>query len=311
MTGNFQGRMGFTPHLSTKASKNMSTATFTETFLRRDRSVVLVGLGLIILLSWVYLGYLAWNMASMMDMSDASMGMEMAMPAIQPWAVIDYVLMFIMWSVMMFAMMTPSAAPMVLTYTKINRQRQTQIKPVPGTAVFFLGYLLVWTAFSAVATLAQGGLHAATLLSPMMETTSPVLGGIILIAAGVFQFTPLKYACLSHCRTPLGYFMTEWREGRWGALVMGAAAWSFLRRLLLADNGLALCGRCHEPVLDCRHRGLCIGRKTAAGWSQSKLGHWGADDRLGCLDDYWCPDLREKSVSPMELDSFYSFLGGF
>jgi predicted metal-binding membrane protein len=204
----------------------MTTATFTETFLRRDRSVVLAGLGSIVLLSWVYLGYLAWDMATMMDMSDASMGW-MAMPAIQPWGAVDYLLMFIMWSVMMFAMMTPSAAPMVLTYTKINRQRQAQLKPVPGTAIFYMGYLLVWTAFSAMATLAQGGLHAATLLSPMMETTSPVLGGIILIAAGVFQFTPLKYACLSHCRTPLGYFMTEWREGKLGALVMGVRHGAF------------------------------------------------------------------------------------
>jgi len=205
----------------------MTSATFTETVLRRDRSVVLAGLGSIVLLSWVSLGFLAWDMATLMDMSDAGMGMEMAMPAIQPWGTIDYILMFIMWSVMMFAMMTPSAAPMILTYTKINRQRQAQLKPAAGTAVFYLGYLLVWTAFSAGATLAQGGLHAATLLSPMMETTSPVLGGIILIAAGVFQFTPLKHACLSHCRTPLGFFMAEWREGKLGALVMGVRHGAF------------------------------------------------------------------------------------
>jgi predicted metal-binding membrane protein len=227
LTGNFQARTDFTPLSLTRTGKRMTSVTFTGTFLRRDRPVVLAGLGSIVLLSWVYLGYLAWNMTTMMDMSDAGMGMEMAMPAIQPWGTIDYVLMFIMWSVMMFAMMTPSAAPMVLTYTRINRQQQAQLKPVPGTAVFYLGYLLVWTAFSAVATLAQGGLHAATLLSPMMETTSPVLGGIILIAAGVFQFTPLKYACLSHCRTPLGFFMAEWRDGKWGALVMGGRHGAF------------------------------------------------------------------------------------
>lgn len=199
----------------------MTLATFTENVLRRDRSVVLAGLGAIILLSWAYLGYLAWDMANMMKISDVNMGMKMAMPAFQPWGPVDYLLMFIMWSVMMFAMMTPSAAPMILTYTKIARQQKTTIKPVLGTAVFYFGYLLVWMAFSAAATLAQGGLHAATLLSPLMETTSPVIGGIILIAAGVFQFTPLKYACLSHCRTPMGYFMTEWREGKLGALVMG------------------------------------------------------------------------------------------
>lgn len=199
----------------------MSIATFTETVLRRDRSVVLVGLGAIVLLSAAYTIYLAQNMAGMIDMGQASMGMEMAMPVIQPWSGMDYWMMFVMWAVMMFAMMTPSAAPMVLTYTKISRRQQTGLQPVWGTVAFYLGYLLIWTAFSAVATLTQGVLHAATLLSPMMETTSPVLGGVILIAAGVFQFTPLKHACLSHCRTPLGYFMSEWREGRWGALVMG------------------------------------------------------------------------------------------
>ena len=205
----------------------MISATFTETFLRRDRFVVLIGLGVIILLSWVYIGYMAWDMANMMGMSDAGMGMEMAMPTFQPWGIVDFFLVFIMWTVMQMAMMTPSAAPMVLTYTKINRQRQSQLKPALGTAVFYLGYILVWMAFSATAALAQGGLHAATLLSPMMETTSPVLGGIILIAAGVFQFTPLKHACLSHCRTPLGFFMAEWREGKMGALVMGVRHGAF------------------------------------------------------------------------------------
>lgn len=198
-----------------------SVATMTEALLRRDRAIVLAGLGAIVLLSWGYMVYLAVGMANMMTMSEPAMGAGMAMPSVQPWGTLDYVLMFIMWSVMMFAMMTPSAAPMVLTYARISRQRQAELAPVAGTATFFLGYLLVWTAFSLVATLVQGGLHAAALLSPMMETTSPILGGIVLIAAGVFQFTPLKHACLSHCRTPLGYFMTEWRDGKWGALVMG------------------------------------------------------------------------------------------
>ena len=69
--------------------------------------------------------------------------------------------------------------------------------------------------------LGQGLLHAASLLSPMQEITSPILGGIVLIATGIFQFTPFKQACLNHCRTPMGYFMTEWRDGQWGAFVMG------------------------------------------------------------------------------------------
>lgn len=89
------------------------------------------------------------------------------------------------------------------------------------TAVFLLGYLLVWTAFSAAATLAQWGLHAAALLSPAMVSTSPLVGGLLLAGAGVFQLTPLKRACLSHCRSPLHFFMGEWKEGKLGGLAMG------------------------------------------------------------------------------------------
>jgi len=199
----------------------MSIATFTETVLRRNRTVVLVGLGATVLLSAVYTVYLAQTMGSMMDMGHAHAGMEMSMPVVQPWGAMDYWLMFVMWSVMMIAMMTPSAAPMILTYTKISQRRQIASKPLLETAVFYLGYLIIWTVFSAVATWIQGLLHAASLLSPMMEISSPILGGLILIATGIFQFTPFKQSCLSHCRTPMGYFMTEWREGQWGALVMG------------------------------------------------------------------------------------------
>ena len=151
----------------------MSLVTFTETMLRRDRAVVLVGLSTIVVLSWTYLIYLAGDMSSMMVMSDAGTAMEMAMPAVQPWGAVDYWLMFVMWAVMMFAMMTPSAAPMVLTYTKINRQQEDKLGPVWGTAVFFFGYLLIWTLFSAAATLAQGGLHAATLLLSLIHISEP------------------------------------------------------------------------------------------------------------------------------------------
>ena len=206
----------------------MTTATFTETILRRNRAVVTGGLVAVVLLSSVYTIYLARSMGAMMDMSQVGMshaehvhaGMEMSMPMVQPWGVTDYWLMFVMWSVMMIAMMTPSAAPMILTYTKIS-QRQADAQPVWGTALFYLGYLITWAVYSAVATWIQGLMHDASLLSPMQEISSPVLGGFILIGTGIFQFTTFKQACLNHCRTPMGYFMTEWRDGRWGALVMG------------------------------------------------------------------------------------------
>ena len=121
----------------------------------------------------------------------------------------------------MVAMMVPSAAPMVLLFASVNRKRRERTSPYVPTAFFLLGYLLVWTSFSAAATLLQWSLHTAALLSSMMVSTSPLLGGFLLVAAGVFQFTPLKRACLSHCRSPLHFFMGEWKDGKSGALAMG------------------------------------------------------------------------------------------
>ena len=90
-----------------------------------------------------------------------------------------------------------------------------------GLLFFLLGYLAVWTGFSALAAVAQWILHALALLSPMMVSTSPLLGGVLLLVAGVFQWTPLKSACLTHCRSPLSFLMTDWGEGKWGAFFMG------------------------------------------------------------------------------------------
>ncbi|GIX48587.1 MAG: metal-binding protein [Candidatus Tectimicrobiota bacterium] len=191
----------------------MSTAL--ETLLKRDRLVVMSGLVGIAALAWAYMGYLAADMAAM----DAAMAL--AMPRLQAWGLLELVLLGVMWAVMMVAMMVPTAAPMLLLFATINRRRRAQQRPYVPTAIFLGGYLLVWTAFSAVATLAQWGLHAAALLSPMMASRSPLLGGGLLLAAGIYQWTPLKYTCLRHCRTPLGFLMTDWREGAKGALAMG------------------------------------------------------------------------------------------
>ena len=87
--------------------------------------------------------------------------------------------------------------------------------------MFAAGYLLVWGSFSAIATVLQWSLESARLLSPMLETTSRWLGAGILIAAGLWQLTPLKAMCLRHCRTPLGFLIGHWRAGPLGALRMG------------------------------------------------------------------------------------------
>ena len=196
-------------------------AEIAEAVFRRDHRIVSAGLAGVILVAWAYMFYMARDMTATMGTQGPMMGMDMAMPDPRSWGAVDMAFIFLMWVVMQVAMMIPSASPMILMFAKLNRQREGERSHLFSTLIFFFGYVLVWAAFSVGATIAQWGMHDAALLSPMMVSTSPILGGVILIAAGVFQFTPLKQACLHRCRSPLGFFLTEWREGRRGALLMG------------------------------------------------------------------------------------------
>jgi predicted metal-binding membrane protein len=187
-----------------------------DALLRRDRVVLLAALAVLSLASWAYLVYDARKMAT-----TGACCAVVANADLRTWLSADVLLLFVMWAVMMVAMMAPTAAPMVLTFAAVNRRRRQADRPYVPTAFFLLGYLLAWTIFSAAATAAQWALHATALLSTQMVGTSPALGGAILVAAGVFQLTPQKQACLAHCRTPLTFIMTEWRDGPAGALRMG------------------------------------------------------------------------------------------
>jgi predicted metal-binding membrane protein len=160
----------------------LNGATILETMLRRDRVVVMGALGVIAGLAWAYIGYLAWEMQEMGD---------------------------------------GGAVGMLLAFATINRRRRERHEPDVATAVFLCGYLLVWVGFSVLATLVQWGLQSAALLSPMMAGTSPILGGTLLIAAGIFQWTPVKDVCLAHCRSPMSFILSDWREGIGGAVLMG------------------------------------------------------------------------------------------
>jgi predicted metal-binding membrane protein len=150
------------------------------------------------------------------DRMMADMGMTMDVP----WTAADVFLTFAMWAVMMIGMMAASAAPVILLFAAMRRHRDAQRWPLVVFA-FGTGYLLVWIGFSAGAALAQWALRSAAMLTPMMKTSSARLGGVILIAAGVYQLTPFKGACLTHCRSPLGFLMSRWRDGTAGALRMG------------------------------------------------------------------------------------------
>ena len=193
----------------------MSGITTLEQVLRRDRAVVAVALTFLTILCWVYLVDMAVAMSAMPSMEEG-----LPMTQIASWTVGYFAMMFMMWVIMMIGMMVPSVAPMVLIYTGFVRKRA-------GAATYFLtsfflsGYLVVWTAFSLVATLLQCLLDEVALLSPMMVSTSPWLGAGLLAAAGIYQMTPWKSACLAHCRSPIQFIMQHWRSGRWGGFVMG------------------------------------------------------------------------------------------
>jgi len=165
-------------------------------------------------LAWSYLGYQSWAMDHMDQV-------DMAMPSLQAWGAEDLALVFTMWVIMMIGMMAPSASPMVLLFARIQNGRPGSGQPMVASGLFLLGYLLAWTGFSLAATLIQWGMHAALLSTPALAGAGSILGGAVLIAAGLYQWTPAKRACLTHCRTHLAFLFAEWREGAQGALVMG------------------------------------------------------------------------------------------
>jgi predicted metal-binding membrane protein len=178
--------------------------------LRRDRRLVLAGLVGLAALPWLYL---AWEAATMASMAPADDGL--------PPALGHAVLTFLMWAVMMVGMMVPSAAPAVLLYASMARGTRERGAPFPGVWVFALGYLAAWTSFSALVTVLQLALERVALLSPMAETEGRWLAGALLVAAGAWQWLPVKAACLRHCRAPFQFFLTRWRPGGRGAFAMG------------------------------------------------------------------------------------------
>lgn len=198
-----------------------------EAVVRRDRWVVGGLLALVVLLAWAYtLAGLGVH-----DMDAASMGMteaeHEAMLRRLGWTPGYALLMFAMWWIMMVAMMAPSAAPMVLIYSAIVRKSGNAGSTIPLTGLSLAGYLLAWAGFSVAATLAQWGLERSGLMSPMGMATETVLGGGLLIAAGLYQLSPLKQACLGKCRNPILFLTQRWRPGAMGALRLGAehGAW--------------------------------------------------------------------------------------
>ena len=182
-----------------------------ERVLRNDRLVALAGIAFVVLLAW---GYLLAGAG--IDMSMAGMEMDP-----MPWAVDHALIIFIMWWVMMIAMMVPSAAPTILLFSTIKRKQEPSGRTSMEAYIFLLGYLLMWAAFSIAAVFVQWVLESLGWMSMEMTSSNAILGRIILLAAGLNQFTPPKAACLRHCQSPVIFFSQDWRPGNLGALRMG------------------------------------------------------------------------------------------
>jgi predicted metal-binding membrane protein len=196
-----------------------------ESVLRRDRTIVGAALVGMVVLSWTYLLAGAGTGMSALQMSGLPTAAHMSGPiaVMQPmsWTLGYSLVIFVMWWLMMLAMMLPSAAPMILLFAALTRKRQEAGAPYMGAGLFGSGYLAVWGGFSVLAVALQWQLDAIALLSPMMLTTSLALGALLLIGAGVWQFMPLKHACLRQCRSPVEFLTRHWRTGRAGAFLMG------------------------------------------------------------------------------------------
>lgn len=187
--------------------------------LKRDRVVVLAALTIITLLAWTYLWSVArqvaipdiqgmQNMPGMKDMPGKAMS-AMA-PAFSKWSLGHAVSQFAMWAVMMVGMMTPSVTPVVMIYARFADQAASQgVTRFASPLWFALGYLSLWTVFAIDATGAQWGLERAALLTPMLASANRVFGGAVLVLAGIYQWSPFKDTCLSHCRAPLAYVQSQ------------------------------------------------------------------------------------------------------
>lgn len=181
-----------------------------ERLLVRDRAIVLGGIVGLTALAWLDL----WRRAG-------GMVMDTGLPPHTAWSVADLGAAAVMWGVMMIAMMLPSAVPMLLLFSSVQRKRRAQGAAVVPTGLFAAGYLLIWLAWSGLAAALQWALQGLLLLSPHLITTSTLLGAGFVLMAGLYQFTPWKDACLVQCQSPLAFLLTKWREGPRGTLRMG------------------------------------------------------------------------------------------
>jgi len=200
-----------------------------ERALRRDRLVVLAATAAMLALAWGWLLLGAGTGMSPFSMTTLAFppyaGRQIGLFPHEPWDGAYWITMLAMWWIMMIAMMTPSAAPVILLHATVTRRGRAGTQgEAPGlaTPAFVAGYLAIWLVFSAAATLLEWLLERAAYVSPMwMWSESAALTGGLLMLAGAYQLTPFKAACLEGCRSPIEVLSRHWRPGAAGAFRLG------------------------------------------------------------------------------------------
>lgn len=187
-----------------------TTETLLERHLKDDRILIATGIAIVSILAWVH----------MARMSISTHHLPVA-HAMAPLHIGEILSLFLMWIVMMTAMMLPTAAPMILTFSTITRKRMSQNQPYVSTSIFVFGYLMVSVLYSVLAVAAQIWLHGNAYLTVAGASNNSILTGLLLTSAGIYQWTSLKHNCLKKCRSPFDFLMLYWQEGIKGALTMG------------------------------------------------------------------------------------------
>ena len=200
--------------MATQALASESRHTMIETVVQRERAILIVVLVLVPVLCWAWLVVMAYDMYGAMSGPSAWMMTPV-------WDARHVALLCAMWIVMMIGMMVPSAAPTLLIYAGIMRGSAEGTRAALRVYPMAAGYVLVWLGFSIAATLVQRVLSTALVLSPMMTLVSPVAAGALLMAAALYQLTPLKRTCLDSCRSPITFITTHMRPGPSGAFRLG------------------------------------------------------------------------------------------
>jgi predicted metal-binding membrane protein len=181
--------------------------------IAREHFFILTALVLLSGFAWAGTVYQAGSMGLGMITCSMTMG--------TPFSVSNGLLYIVLWGVMMMAMMLPAMTPIVGLFRTIARRKREQGLPFTPVWVFVAGYVVLWTLTGSVGYAADIAIQSLPRTFSVLQAYGAVIGGLTLVGAGVYQLTPLKYLCLSQCRSPMGFLLTSWRDGALGAFRMG------------------------------------------------------------------------------------------